>query len=42
MVDALDRIVILEGYKLNGKVEMNGAKNAVLPIMAASILKGSE
>lgn len=34
----MNKIVIRGGQRLSGKVKINGAKNAVLPIIAASIL----
>ena len=34
----MDRIVVEGGARLEGTVEISGAKNAVLPIMAASLL----
>ena len=34
----MEKIVVCGGNKLNGTVEIEGAKNAVLPILAASIL----
>ena len=34
----MDKFVIEGGYKLSGVVTISGAKNAVLPIMAASLL----
>jgi UDP-N-acetylglucosamine 1-carboxyvinyltransferase len=34
----LSRIFVRGGQRLSGKVKINGAKNAVLPIIAASIL----
>ena len=34
----MEKIVVRGGNKLNGTVEIEGAKNAVLPILAASIL----
>src|SRR3990167_4098430 len=34
----MDKVVIRGGKKLNGEVTVSGAKNAVLPIMAASML----
>lgn len=37
----MSRIIVRGGKRLYGKVKINGAKNAVLPIMAAAIL-GSE
>ena len=36
----MDKIVIEGGQTLNGEVEISGAKNAALPIMAATILAG--
>ncbi|MBI5640840.1 MAG: UDP-N-acetylglucosamine 1-carboxyvinyltransferase [Nitrospirae bacterium] len=38
----MDRLIIKGGSKLKGTVEISGAKNAALPIMAASILAGGE
>ena len=35
----MDKFVINGGKKLIGEVQISGAKNAVLPIMAACILK---
>ena len=34
----MDKIVIEGGRRLEGEVEISGAKNAALPIMAAMIL----
>lgn len=34
----MDKIVIIGGKKLNGDVQISGAKNAVLPVMAATLL----
>jgi UDP-N-acetylglucosamine 1-carboxyvinyltransferase len=34
----LERIIVRGGQRLSGRVKLNGAKNAVLPIIAASIL----
>lgn len=34
----MDKLIITGGNKLSGKVKVSGAKNAVLPIIAASIL----
>lgn len=34
----MDKIVVRGGQKLSGSVEIEGAKNAVLPILAASLL----
>lgn len=34
----MDKIVIIGGTILNGSVEISGAKNAVLPVMAATLL----
>jgi len=36
----LDKYIITGGKKLSGRVRVHGAKNAVLPIMAASLLAG--
>jgi UDP-N-acetylglucosamine 1-carboxyvinyltransferase len=38
----LDSLIINGGASLKGQVKISGAKNAVLPIMAASILSSSE
>ena len=35
----MDKFVITGGNQLFGKVEISGAKNAVLPIMAATIIE---
>lgn len=35
---ALEILNIVGGYKLEGEVEVSGAKNAILPIMAATLL----
>jgi UDP-N-acetylglucosamine 1-carboxyvinyltransferase len=37
---AMDRFVIKGPSRLDGRVEVSGAKNAVLPLMAASMLTG--
>ncbi|WP_461206704.1 UDP-N-acetylglucosamine 1-carboxyvinyltransferase [Clostridium sp. DL1XJH146] len=34
----MEKFIIQGGYKLNGQVEISSAKNAVLPLIAASIL----
>jgi len=34
----MEKMVIEGGFPLNGKVRVNGAKNAALPIMAACLL----
>ena len=36
----MDKYIITGGKKLSGRVRVHGAKNAVLPIMAASLLAG--
>lgn len=36
----MDKIIVSGGRRLNGTVEVEGAKNAALPILAASILAG--
>ncbi|RPI36871.1 MAG: UDP-N-acetylglucosamine 1-carboxyvinyltransferase [Nitrospiraceae bacterium] len=38
----MDKLVIRGGKRLKGTVEISGAKNAALPIMAATILTGGE
>ncbi len=38
----MSRMVIEGGNPLQGEISINGAKNAILPIMAASVLTGSE
>ena len=38
----MDKIVIEGGGRLEGEVEISGAKNAALPIMAAMILTTGE
>ncbi|MDP6965773.1 MAG: UDP-N-acetylglucosamine 1-carboxyvinyltransferase [Candidatus Marinimicrobia bacterium] len=38
----MDKIVIIGGNELNGSVEISGAKNAVLPVMAATLLVPGE
>ncbi len=39
---AMDRFVVRGGTQLNGTLEVSGAKNAVLPIMAAGLLTTEE
>lgn len=34
----MDKIIVEGGHKLNGRVRVSGAKNAVLPILAATLL----
>src|SRR5580765_8842948 len=36
--DHMDALVIHGGHKLQGRVEISGAKNAALPVMAATLL----
>ena len=38
----MDSLLIRGGVPLNGEVRISGAKNAVLPIMAASLLTPEE
>ncbi len=38
----MDKYIVNGGRKLSGRVRVHGAKNAVLPIMAASILSGDK
>lgn len=42
MVDKMERIVIKGGRKLEGTIHISGAKNAALPIIAASLLTKEE
>ena len=37
----MEKIVVKGGQRLTGRVKVEGAKNAVLPIQAASILASS-
>lgn len=36
----MSKLVIMGGKKLNGEIEIEGAKNSVLPILAATVLNG--
>ena len=38
----MDKFVIEGGHPLEGTVRVAGAKNAVLPVMAAALLTGDE
>lgn len=38
MVKTMDKIIIIGGKKLKGAVEVNGSKNAALPILTAALL----
>ncbi len=38
----MSKLVITGGARLNGEIMVEGSKNAVLPIMAASLLNGKE
>lgn len=38
----MDKYIVNGGRKLSGRVRIHGAKNAVLPIMAASVLSGDK
>jgi UDP-N-acetylglucosamine 1-carboxyvinyltransferase len=38
----MSRFVITGGAKLEGEIVVEGSKNAVLPILAASLLNGGE
>ena len=38
----MDKIIVIGGKKLDGEVNISAAKNAVLPIIAASILSGDK
>ena len=39
---AMDKLIIKGGRRLKGEIEISGAKNAALPVMAASILAAGE
>jgi UDP-N-acetylglucosamine 1-carboxyvinyltransferase len=36
----MSKLIIKGGYKLKGEVDVQGSKNAVLPILAATLLNG--
>ncbi len=38
----MSKLVIAGGARLNGEIAVEGSKNAVLPILAASLLNGGE
>src|SRR5262245_19516118 len=38
----MDRIIVTGGKRLSGEVEVSGAKNAALPILASSLLADGE
>lgn len=38
----MDRYVIIGGHKLEGEVRVDGSKNSVLPVLAATIISGRE
>ena len=38
----MSKIIVTGGKKLKGEIEIEGAKNAVLPILAATILNRGE
>ncbi|MCE2497373.1 MAG: UDP-N-acetylglucosamine 1-carboxyvinyltransferase, partial [Flavobacteriales bacterium] len=38
----MDSLVIMGGQRLDGRVRIGGAKNAALPILAATLLGGGE
>ena len=38
----VDKIIVTGGRRLKGNVKVEGAKNAVLPILAASLLASKE
>ena len=40
--NTLEKIIVRGGQKLNGTVKVEGAKNAVLPVIAASLLASEE
>ncbi len=38
----MNKLLVTGGKKLRGEIEIEGAKNSVLPILAATILNGGE
>ena len=38
----MNKYIVTGGHKLSGRVRVHGAKNAVLPVMAASVLAGDK
>jgi len=38
----MEKLIVEGGRKLSGEINVHGAKNAVLPILAATILNGRE
>ncbi|NIP99174.1 MAG: UDP-N-acetylglucosamine 1-carboxyvinyltransferase [Nitrospinaceae bacterium] len=38
----MDRIIVEGGHQLNGQVTISGAKNAILPVLAATLLTGGK
>jgi UDP-N-acetylglucosamine 1-carboxyvinyltransferase len=38
----VDQLIIESGTKLEGKIRVNGSKNAILPILAGSLLTEEE
>ena len=38
----MNKIIVAGGKKLKGEIKVDGAKNSVLPILAATILNGGE
>ncbi|MDF2520330.1 MAG: murA2, partial [Clostridia bacterium] len=38
----MDRFVINGGNRIEGEIKVDGAKNSVLPILAATIINGGE
>ncbi|QQY80539.1 UDP-N-acetylglucosamine 1-carboxyvinyltransferase [Keratinibaculum paraultunense] len=38
----MDRIILYGGNRLTGEVNVSGAKNAILPILAATVVEGNE
>ena len=38
----MDKFVVTGGRKLKGDIEIDGSKNSVLPILAATIINGGE
>ena len=38
----MDKIILTGGPKLSGKIDISGAKNAALPLMATTLLTNEE
>ena len=38
----MDKYVIIGGHRLEGEVRVDGSKNSILPVLAATIISGKE